>query len=47
MLLDQTICFENPKMPDWLFYNFQIAFKTKNKEFINGYQKLWEGMMNG
>ena len=39
--------FENPTMPDWLFYNFRIAFQTKNRDFVKGYQKLWEGILNG
>ena len=40
-------CFDNPEMPDWLFYNFRIAFQTRNKDFIKGYSKLWEDILNG
>jgi hypothetical protein len=47
MLIDQSFCFENPEIPEWLYYGLLNAFKGKNKDFILAYQKEWEEILNG
>jgi hypothetical protein len=48
MVLDQTVYFENPEIPEWLETAIRVSFQQKNKENIKGYQLLlMEVIQNG